>query len=119
MQITIKQKPLGYFKITPYIVLIDGELVGKVNRCKPLKIDVEKDEFELTIKDSLYKSTRRCQVKENSTIVFDTIDNFPICVYILYLIAIVLLTCLHVNLFLPASAIIATMFIFPLFGWVT
>lgn len=115
MKITIKQKPFGYFKITPYLVLIDGELAGKVNRCKPLTIDVEKEEFELTIKDNFYKSTRRCQVKEDSTIVFDTIDNFPMCLYVLYLIAIISLICLHVNLYLPASAVIATMFVFPVF----
>ena len=114
MQITIRQKPFGYFKITPYLVFIDGELVGHVNRCKPLKIDVEKEEFELTIKDNFYKSTRRCQMKDSSTIVFDTIDNFPICLYLLYLIAIIVLTCLHVNLYLPTAAIIATMFVFPI-----
>jgi hypothetical protein len=58
MQVTIKQKPFGYFKITPYLVFLDGELVGKVHRFRPLTLDVGKGEFNLTIKDNFFKSTR-------------------------------------------------------------
>ena len=115
MQITIKQKPFGYFKITPYLVFIDGELVGKVNRFRPLTLDLGKEEFNLTIKDNFFKSTRHCSVRDGDTILFDTIDNFPICLYVLYDLILILLMFLHVNLFLPFGAIIATILLFPAF----
>jgi len=115
MQITIKQKPFGYFKITPYLVFIDGELVGKVYRFRPLTLDVGKEEFNLTLKDNFFKSSRHCSVRDGDTILFDTIDNFPMCLYVLYDLILILLMFLHVNLFLPFGAIIATILLFPAF----
>ncbi len=115
MQITIKQKPFGYFKITPNLVFIDGELVGKVHRFHPLTLDVGKGEFNLTLKDNFFKSTRHCSVRDGDTILFDTIDNFPMCLYVLYDLILILLMFLHVNLFLPFGAIIATILLFPAF----
>ena len=115
MQITIKQKPFGYFKITPYLVFLDGELVGKVHRFRPLTFDVGKEEFNLTLKDNFFKSTRHCSVRDGDTILFDTIDNFPLCLYVLYDLVLIILIFLHVNLFLPFRAIIATILLFPAF----
>lgn len=115
MELIIKQKPFGYLKVTPYLIFIDGELVGKVNRFSPLKINVEKEEFELTIKDNFYQSTRRCSVRFTDTILFDTIDNFPMCVHLLYCLLIIILALLHINMFLPNTVLIAWIFIFPAF----
>lgn len=115
MQVTIKQKPLGYFRLNPYLVFIDGELAGKVHRFRPLTIHVDKDEFYLTIKDYFLHSTRHCKVKDSDTILFEAIDNFPFCMYLLYCLLILLLTFLHINLFLPDRAIIASLFLFPAF----
>ena len=117
MELIIKQKPFGYFKITPYLVFIDGKVVGKVHRFCPLKINVEKEEFDLTVKDSFFKSTHHCSLKgkDTGTIVFDTIDNFAMCVHLLYCLLIIILALLHINMFLPNTVLIAWIFIFPAF----
>ncbi len=115
MELTIKQKPFGYFKLTPYLVFVDGELVGKVHRFRPLSIHVEKEEFYLTIKDHFFYSTQRCKIRDSDIIVFETIDNFPFCLYLLYCLSIIVLTFLHVNLYIPDNVIIASLFLFPAF----
>lgn len=115
MHVIIKQKPFGYFKLTPYLLFIDGELVGRVCRFRPITINVEKGDFDLTLKNNFFKSTRHCSVRDGDTITFETIDNFPMCMNLLYDLLLIVLILLHVNLFLPNSAIIATIFLFPAF----